>query len=102
MCAIFSGRMCTSQNSTIPPIGTKMMMNQARYIAALSINSGGRNDACALGARKRPATASTQAPGAAPGAGCGVRLPSDLPSCSRRDRSGAELAVADTSILLLL
>ena len=48
--AIFSGSTCTIQNSTIAPMGTKMMMNQARPIAAVSIISGGRNEACAGGA----------------------------------------------------
>ena len=58
MCAIFSGRMCTSQNSTIAPIGTKTMMNHARYIAAESIISGGRNDAWALLAKTSATKAS--------------------------------------------
>ena len=34
------------------------MTNQARYIAAVSIISGGRNDACAPGGKARPAAAS--------------------------------------------
>jgi uncharacterized protein (DUF983 family) len=37
------------------------MTNQARYIAAESIISGGRNDACALDATARPAKASPAA-----------------------------------------
>jgi hypothetical protein len=33
------GQMCTSQKSTMPPIGTAMMMNKASTCAALSTNS---------------------------------------------------------------
>src|SRR5512143_247703 len=73
LCAIFSGRMCTSQNSTMPPIGTKMMTNHARYIAAASIISGGRNDACAGGGRAMVTTASAVAPMVARNSGEDVR-----------------------------
>ena len=56
--AIFSGSTCTSQNSTIAPIGTTTRMNHARPIAAVSIISAGRNDACADGGKTEAATAS--------------------------------------------
>ena len=45
--AIFSGSTCTIQKSTIAPIGMTMTTNQAMPQAALSIISGGRNEALA-------------------------------------------------------
>jgi len=57
LCAIFSGSTCTIQNSVMAPIGTTMTTNHARYIAAVSIISGGRNDARAAGAKTRTAAA---------------------------------------------
>ena len=88
--AIFSGSTCTSQNSTIAPIGTTTMTNHARPIAAVSIISGGRNEACADGASANAAKASA-AFAAVEGFGTAIRefIVNDFPWCFLMSRTQA-------------
>ena len=53
--AIFSGRMCTSQKMAIATIGITIRINSASQSAAVSMTSGGRNDAWALQAARSAA-----------------------------------------------
>ena len=54
-CAIFSGRMCTSQNRTMSTTGTRKSTRRAMTVASLSSSSGDRSDAWALGGSNRNA-----------------------------------------------
>ncbi len=69
-CAIFSGRMCTSQNRTMTTTGTKKMMKMARYLATESSSSGDSNDAFAAEGRANDHAAATRPATIILGMGC--------------------------------